>query len=127
VNKLTLNFNKTHYIQFAAKTKTLHNFIINYNNKYINSIFCTKFLGIMVDSALLWKNHTETLMKKVSKACHVIRNMKHYMCILALEVIYYSFFHLIMSYGIIFWGNSSYNHVIFLLQKKAIKSYVGIW
>jgi hypothetical protein len=66
VSKLILNLNKTH-IQFAAKTKILHNFMINYNNKSINSIFCTKFLGIMVDGSLLWKNHTEILMKKLSK------------------------------------------------------------
>jgi hypothetical protein len=125
VNKLTLNFNKTHYIQFAAKTKISHNFIINYNNKSFNSIFCTKFLGIMVDGALPWKNHTEMLMKKLSKACYTIRNMKHYMSISALKVIYNSLFHSITSYGIIFWGNSSYSHATFLLQKKAIRSLLG--
>jgi hypothetical protein len=86
VNKLTLNFNKTHYIQFAARTKISHNSIINYNNESINSIFCSKFLGIMVDGALLWKNYTEILMKKLSKAHYVIRNMKHYMSIAALTL-----------------------------------------
>jgi hypothetical protein len=30
-----------------------------------------------------------------------------------------------MSYGIIFWGNSSYNHAIFLLQKKIIRAMLG--
>jgi hypothetical protein len=121
VNKLTLNFNKTHFIQFAAKTKISHNFITNFDNKSINGIFCTKFLGIMVDGALLWQNHTEILMKKLSKACYVIRNMEHYLSISAIKVIYYSSFHSIMSYGIIFWGNSSYSHAIFLLQKKLLE------
>jgi hypothetical protein len=31
----------------------------------------------MVDGALLWKNHTKILMKKLSKACYVIRNTEH--------------------------------------------------
>jgi hypothetical protein len=30
-----------------------------------------------------------------------------------------------MSYGIIFWGNSSHSSVIFLLQKKAIRMMLG--
>jgi hypothetical protein len=37
------------------------------------------------------ENHTEILMKKMSKAYYAIRNMKHYMSISALKVIYYSF------------------------------------
>jgi hypothetical protein len=64
-------------------------------------------------------------MKKLSKACYVIRNMKHYMSISVLKVIYYTFFHSLMSYGIIFWGNSSYSYTIFLLQKKAIRAMLG--
>jgi hypothetical protein len=62
----------------------------------------------MVDGTLSWKNHVEILMKKLSKSCYVIKNMKHYMSISVLKVIYYSFSHSLMSYGIIFWGNSSY-------------------
>jgi hypothetical protein len=79
----------------------------------------------MVDGTLLWKNHVEILMKKLSKACYVIRNMKHYMSISVLKVIYYSFFHSLMSYGIILWGNSSYSYTIFLLHKKAIRAMLG--
>jgi hypothetical protein len=109
-NKLTLNYNKPQCIQFATKTKMLNNFIINYNNKSINSTFCTKFLEIMVEGTLSWKDHVEILKKKL---------------ISVLKVIYYSFFHLLMSYGIIFWGNSSYNYTIFLLQKKAIRAMLG--
>jgi hypothetical protein len=30
-----------------------------------------------------------------------------------------------MSYGIIFWGKSSYSQAIFLLQKKAIRDMLG--
>jgi hypothetical protein len=30
-----------------------------------------------------------------------------------------------MSYGIIFWGNSSCSHAIFLLQKKAVRAVLG--
>ena len=35
------------------------------------------------------------------------------------------FFHLVMSYGIIFWGNSAYSTMIFKMQKKAIRIIEG--
>jgi hypothetical protein len=124
VNKFSLNLNKTHYIQFKTKTVMLDIFTISYNNKFINSIFSTKFLGVIVDGALIWKNHIDVLMKKLSKACYVSRSMKHYRSISALKVIYYSFFHSLMSYGI-FWGNSTRSSVIFLHQKKAIRMMLG--
>jgi hypothetical protein len=38
-----------------------------------------------------------------------------------LRMIYYSYFHTVMSYGIIFWGNSPYSINIFRLQKRAIR------
>ena len=57
-------------------------------------------------------------MKKLSKACYIIRNTKTYMSASSLKVIYYAFFHSVMSYGIIFWGNSSHSSIIFRIQKK---------
>ena len=35
-----------------------------------------------------------------------------------LVMVYLSFFHLIMSYGVIFWGASPHNINIFRLKKK---------
>ena len=60
-------------------------------------------------------------MKKLSKACYKIRNAKTYMSVSSLKVIYYALFHLVMSYGIIFWGNSLHSSIIFRIQKKAIR------
>jgi hypothetical protein len=124
-NKLSLNLNKTHYVQYKTKAIMPDIFAISYNNTFINSTLSTKFLGVIVDGALIWKNETDLLMKKLSKACYVIRNMKHYMSISALKAIYYSFFHSLMIYGNIFWGNSSHSSIIFLHQKKAIRMMLG--
>jgi len=40
-------------------------------------------------------------MKKLSKACYIIRNAKTYMSVSSLKVIYYAFFHSVMSYGVL--------------------------
>jgi hypothetical protein len=73
-----------------------------------------------MNNTLSWNNHIDVLMKKLSKACYIIRNAKTYMSASSLKVIYYAFFHSFMSYGIIFWGNSSHSSIIFRIQKKAI-------
>jgi hypothetical protein len=71
-----------------------------------------------MDNSLSWNNHIEINMKKLSMVCYMIRNAKTYMSASSIKVIYYAFFHLAMSYGIIFWGNSSHSSIIFRIQKK---------
>ena len=61
----------------------------------------------------------------MSKAGYIVRNAKTYVSVSSLKVIYYAFFHSVMSYGIIFWGNSSHSSIIFRIQKKAIRIMEG--
>ena len=44
----------------------------------------------------------------------------------ALKLIYYSYFHSVLSYGIIFWGNTPHSNLIFKMQKKAVRIMMGI-
>ena len=44
----------------------------------------------------------------------------------SLKMVYYSHFHSIMTYGLIFWGNSHHINIIFRLQKRVIRITVGI-
>ena len=74
---------------------------------------------------LSWNNHIDLLMKKLSKAHYIIRNAKTYMSALSLKVVYYAFFHSVMSYGIIFWGNSRLSSIIFRIQEEAIRIMEG--
>jgi len=41
-------------------------------------------------------------------------------------MVHYSYFHSIITYGFIFWGNSHYNNVIFRLHKRILRIIVGI-
>ena len=38
-----------------------------------------------------------------------------------LRVIYFAHIHIVINYGIIFWGSSSYANKVFILQKKIIR------
>jgi len=54
-------------------------------------------------------------------ACYALRNVKHIVPIDTLRVIYFAHIHSIISYGIIFWGSSTFASRVFILQKKIIR------
>jgi hypothetical protein len=93
---------------------------IGFKNNSITSSSYTIFQGVTMDNNLSWNNHIDLLVKKLSIACYIHRNAKTYMTASSLKMIYYAFFHLAMSYGIIFWGNSSDSFIIFRITTKKI-------
>jgi hypothetical protein len=101
------------------------NLKIGFNNNFIANSASTKFLGMTMNNKLNWNNHVDSITKKLSKACYMLRNAKTCMSASSLMMIYYAFFHSIMSYGIIFWGNSLHSSSIFRIQKKAIRITAG--
>jgi len=94
-NQLSLNFNKTNYVHFRIKINMSVNLKIGFNNNFITSSSYTKFLGVTMNNTLSWNNHIDLLMKKLSKACYIIRNAKTYQSASSLKVIYYAFFTLL--------------------------------
>ena len=102
------------------------NLKIGFNNNFITNNSYTKFVGVTMDNTLSCNNHIDLIMKKLSKACYIIRNAEIYMSVSSLKIIYFVFFfHSVMSYGIIFWGKSSQSSIIFRIQKKAIRIMEG--
>jgi len=75
-NLLTLNFNKTYYMNFSAKSKLLIDMQLSYKGNPISNTFSTYFLGLTLDSTLSWKLHVDQLSSKLNSACYVIRLLK---------------------------------------------------
>jgi hypothetical protein len=57
---------------------------------------------------------------KLIRACYVVRRTKPYLSWGTLKIIYYAFYHSIMTYGLIFRGNSTHHDCILKLQKRII-------
>jgi hypothetical protein len=112
-NLLSLNLDKKHFIQFVTKNSSSIDFNIMYGNNKI-------------DNTLSWRTHIDTILSKLSSACFALRVAKPFLSQDSLEMVYYSYFHSIMTYGLIFWGNSHYSNIIFRLQKTIIRITVGI-
>jgi len=69
--KLSLNFDKTYYMQFITKNKFLNKINTDHDNKMTLQTNFVKFLGITIDNTLSWKQHIETITPKLNKACYI--------------------------------------------------------
>ena len=64
------------------------------------------------------------IIPKLSVACFAFRPISTFVMLNTLKMVYHSYFHSIINYGIIFWGNSS--HSIFKLQEGIIGIIMGV-
>ena len=99
---LSINIEKTHYIQF--KTKNKPTFDINFvcDNNSITPVTDIKFLGIYLQDSINWSCHIEYIIPKLSSACYIMRSIKPIMPINTLKTVYYSHFNAIITYGLPF-------------------------
>jgi hypothetical protein len=105
-NLLSLNLDKTHIIQFVTKNSSSIDFNIMYGNKKIANVYNTKLLGLTLNNTLSWRIHIDTIIPKLSSASFALRVVKPFLSQDSLKIVNYSYFHSIMTYGLIFWGNS---------------------
>jgi hypothetical protein len=96
----------------------MYDTVINYTEH-------TNFLGVWLDKNLKWSTHTQQLTNKLCNICFTLRVIKR---VSGLETVcaLYAYFHSLLLYGLIFWGNSRNEKLIFRLQKRAIRAMVQI-
>jgi hypothetical protein len=114
-NLLTLNFDKTHYVEFRTKNYYRVETIVRYELKDISSSTETKFLGLIIDETLSWNQHIEQTATKLCSACYALQNLKHIVPQSTLRTIYYTYAHYIVCYSIVLGGRSSNVNKLFIL------------
>jgi hypothetical protein len=124
-NLITLNLRKTYFFQFINKSICFSDIQLKIDNKYIAAVIKIKFLALIIDNKLSWKEHINHVFTKLSSACNCIRAVKPYVAHNTLKIIYYSHFHSIMTYGLLFWESLTESIRIFKLQKKVIRVMMG--
>jgi hypothetical protein len=67
-NKLTLNFDKTYFMKLCTNNKNCVNLNMGFDDKTIEEVETTKFLGLQIDSNLNWKTHIQYIIPKLSSA-----------------------------------------------------------
>ena len=96
LNKLSLNLAKTHFILFKSSRKKLRSELtLKIKGQIISQVEYTKFLGLIIDSNLSWKQHINS----VAKARHFVTRP-------FLKSIYYALIYPYIFYGNVVWADT---------------------
>ena len=132
-NKLSLNIKKTHFMIFSSKNKPHPDMNINIDGEIINETSKTKFLGVIIDNKLSWKDHILYISGKLAKGTGVILKARKYLMKETLISLYYSFVYPYLIYCNHVWGGGggglackTYMNTLFLLQKRIIRIIAGV-
>jgi len=120
-NKLSLNIEKTKYMIFHFKQKSIENIQLNIKIQDIAiekvSDFC--FLGLTINENLNWKSHLNKVSNKISRTLGVMNRLKHFLTTDTLRTIYNSLILPHLNYCILVWGFECKR--IQKIQKKCVR------
>ena len=105
-NNLNINPSKTYALVISPFTNLINAPTLNlfYNHHRIDVVRTVKYLGIILDNQLLFKQHIKMLEFKLSRYEGIIFKLKSFLPKYILSKIYYAFIHLYLDYGQIIWG-----------------------
>ena len=128
-NKLTLNLKKSNFVNFLPYQKRLP-FIpkicikdpVRNTSVYLECKEYVKYLGVLIDYKLSWKNHIGSVALKISKTIGLLSKLQHFVPTHTLINIYNSLIALYLCYGLVAWGQASKNELdkLLILQKCAL-------
>ena len=106
-DKLTLNISKSKFMIVSNKKHVKEDFCVTINNTQLLKCDQYKYLGVVIDKNLNWKQHVEYISTKISKACGILSKLRHCLNSPVLIDIYNALINSYVRYGIIVWGNAS--------------------
>ena len=127
-NKLSVNATKTNFMilgtNYMTSVKAPNDFDIVLNDTKLERVKSTKFLGVLIDENLTWKNHIDCISKTISRNIGVMNKLKHYIPNRILHTLYCTLVLPYLNYSIIIWGDTckSYLDKLIKLQKWAIRT-----
>ena len=105
LNKLSLNLAKTHFILFKSSRKKLRSELtLKIKDQIISQVEYTKFLGVIIDSNLSWKQHINSVANKISKLTGILCKARHFVTRPLLKSIYYALIYPYIFYGNVVWA-----------------------
>ena len=107
INRLSLNISKTNFIIFHAINKIKIPVTILINKKAIDEAEYVKYLGVLIDSHLTFRQHIDELIKKVSRGIGILYKLRPYVTTKILTSVYYAIIYPFLLYGITVWGVAS--------------------
>ena len=124
-NKLSLNLLKTKYLIFTSLSKQHHTsqFNLSINDKPIERANSIRYLGVILDETLSFKQHIAKLRSKLSRNVGLLWKLRRVCGRKLLLQLYYVLVDSLISYANIVWCSTYKTTVnpLYILQKKALK------
>ena len=98
--------------------------VIRINEHPIDQVYSTKFLGVIVDCDLNWKEHIKRVNSKIAKSVAVMYNLREMLPVNSLKLLYNSLVFPYIDYCLEVWGNTYHTNLnsVFIMQKKAMRN-----
>lgn len=128
MNKMVLSPEKSVYLNFALRGDP-----VVFNNLFYVCVEClcservcvnkcvkiggcesVKYLGVIIDKELNWKNHINSLKSKLNSLLRLFYFMRDLCPIDVLRTVYFSLVHSRIEYGIVCWGGGGLITVMFV-------------
>jgi hypothetical protein len=119
---LNVNVEKTKLLQFRNYKTAPRSVVITEGSSTIEQVDNANFLGIRIDTHLNWKSHIADLNNKIAKACYALSILSDTCSENVIKSAYYGNVYSLLTYGIIYWGDSTDVVTTFRLQKRCIRT-----
>lgn len=93
------------HIMLFGKSSNHKTLKIVVNDRELETVDKTMFLGMILDSKLSFNEHISRLFNKISKSTGIIKRVKWKLCKSTLTHSYYAFVHSYLTYCNTTWGN----------------------
>lgn len=134
-NKFSLNTKKSNFVIFRPHQKRMNfDVTIKLFDHDKNSLILlgrkdyVKYLGILVDSNLTWKQHISFISSKIRKSLGIISRLRHFVPNDTLLSIYRSLVQPYITYGIAVRGHAAQTNLdkLLILPKRALRALCSI-
>ena len=119
-NKMSLNVGKTKFLLLHKSCKKYsipsHLPALEISNHDIERVNTMKFLGVLLDDNLSWKEHIKYLENKIAKNIGLTYRAKPFLNKESLLALYYSYIHSYLNYANLAWGST------YLTNPKKLRS-----
>ena len=106
-NKLTLNYDKTEFVDFSKPIKNLvgDGWGIKMDGKPVREVESSKFLGVFIDKGISWRVHIGKIVSKISQTVGIIARARGFMNGPQLLLLYNTMVLPHLQYCLLNWGN----------------------
>ena len=126
VNRLFINADKTNFMVFSSAPCSA-DIEIRLCNNVLQRVTVCRFLGVLIDSHLTWKEHVHHITNKLYRYLSIMNRVGQYLPVYAKRTLYCSLFLPYITYCCEVWGTTYKTTLqpIITCQKKAIRIIIG--